>query len=560
MGNANTESLLNQALELIQTKQFKKSLELCEQITNENPDNGDGWYYYFLALNSKQSISECNISDCLVCDDYLEKAIQYTNGDINTELQEYSKKMQSAYQMLNNSNSFLNANEKIDKYLQYADNEIQEKVKIGFRIINDAKKINDTDIIQLSKYNTTCAKVKLLIDDLFDSGIMSKVDGFINEKEATQPSIDKCNERIENAQEAYDDRKIIEDDLQKDLNGIYAEINSYDVDIKGYDNSISSLKGKIAFENGKKLLAKDQVAKNAIKRNISEYEREIKQCQSEINKIITIINRLDGKAATVQTKLESAKENTSIAYTKLNDEKQKLQDIYDDLESKKQIILGDLNVRFDDCYDISYNQINNICDNNIRIGNKEDLFNYFNANKLFNGIYNSYVFDSNLVKGIYQYVRNVNATEYQSQVQGLLNSLDDFLNNIGDYKNQDDYLMAKSLLFVNNTEEESIVIEKLKDAKQRFEALEGYKDSNELELLSNYQLGKCLAFMNPERAIELLQTNVSYKDSSMIIDKCNIYIEQAKNDKKRKMMFFALVGVAIVVVIVIVTVIMNAIR
>ena len=66
--------------------------------------------------------------------------------------------------------------------------------------------------------------------------------------------------------------------------------------------------------------------------------------------------------------------------------------------------------------------------------------------------------------------------------------------------------------------------------------------------------------MNPERAIELLQTNVSYKDSSMIIDKCNIYIEQAKNDKKRKMMFFALVGVAIVVVIVIVTVIMNAIR
>ena len=560
MGGANTDELLNQILELIQTKQYLKSAELCKQIVNGNDENGMGWYYYFLSLNSKQNISECNITDSLVCDDYLEKAIKYTTGDINEKLREYSKKMKSAYQLLNNANEFTNASEKIEKYLQYAVDEIQEKVKAGLRIVNDAKKINDSDILSLMNYNTTCAKAKLLIEDIFASGIMSKVDGFINEKESSQPIIDKCNERIDDAEVEFEDRKAIEEEIQKDLNDIYREMNAYQSEINGYESSIGSLKGKITFENGKKLFAKDTATKNAIKRNISEYEREISSYQREISKIITQINRLDGKVSNVQLKLDKAKDNTQTAFEKLNEEKQKLQGIYDDLESKKQIVLGDLNVNFDDCYDIAYNVLNGICDNCIKIGNKEELFNYFNSNESFRTVFTSYIFDSNLIKSIYQYVRNVDSNEYSSAIKSLFDSLYDFVNNVGDYKNQDDYLNAKALLYVNNTEEISIVIEKLKDAKQRFEALDGYKDSNELISLATYQLGKCLAFSQPEIAIEYLQSNISYKDSNEIINKCNIYIEQAKVDKKRKMIFYTLIGTAIVTIIIIVAIIINFVR
>ena len=560
MYNEKVDSLIAQVSELINTKEFLKAADVCKQIVEQESENGKGWYYYFLALNSKQKISECNISDSMVCDDYLEKAIQFTSGDINTELKDYKEKMESAFQLLKNGDAFINANEKITKYIKYADEDVQEKVRAGYKIVDDAKKINDSDVNVLMNYDTTCAKAKLLIDDIFNSGILNKVSDFIDVKEDTQPLIDKYNERISDAEENYDDHKAIEDDIQQDLDEVIQEIRSYDSDINGYRGNINKLKGSISVQNGKKLFAKEAADKSAIQRTINELQREINSYEREISKANTKISSLNTKASSIQMKLEKAKDATQVVVDKLNDAKQKLQDVYDDLEAKKQIVLDDLNVIFDDCHNISYKVLNYMCENNIKIDEKEDLFNMFNSTESFNSVFSTYIYDNRIVKNIYQYTRNVSSAEYDSYIKSLFNSLDEFTNNLGDYKNQDDYIAAKDLLFVNGTEEPSIVVEKLKDAKQRFEALNGYRDSKELITTAIYQIGKCLAFTKPADAIEYLQSVTGYNDADKIIEKCNLYITQANIDKKIKTMLYALIAAGVIVVIIIIAIIANAVR
>ncbi len=559
MSNTNNEELVSQAFESINAKDYSNAINSLKSVINNDEKNGNAWFGLFLALNSKQKLEDCCVSDYLTCEKYFSNALDYASGDLVNRLTNFKTKILSIEDFLDEKSKFLNAEMQINSFLKYADETIQTNVSSGYKILNDAKKIDKIDYTLLKNYETTTAKVKLLVEGIAESGILKKINKFSDEKEKMLPEIDKCQEKVAKAHSKLQEAMAKENAARNELNAINRDISNAENELRACQNKINSLERSITSVENKIRNAKEASDKNRFRNQKAQLEKDVNYYDREANKASNVISTLNKKVANMEQKLDNAIEATKEAQDKYDTEQNSLNKIYDELEDKKRIVFSGYNVCYDEFHDTVYAALNKMCDNCMKIESSADLFYSLNNHNVFDAEFKSYIYDEHVVKAINFKVRDNDAQKFVDYIDSLDFSLNEFINNMETYKNEDDYVKGNNLLFAEDNIP-SIVIKKLEDAKSIFEGIASYKESNTLAKLATYQLGLCLVFTKPDVAINYLNSLGNYKESFNLIKKAETYIKQTEADKKDKLILKAIIAGCCIAIIAIIAIIYNAVK
>ena len=559
MSNTNNEELVSQAFESINAKDYSNAINSLKSVINNDEKNGNAWLGLFLALNSKQKLEDCCVSDYLTCEKYFSNALDYASGDLVNKLTNFKTKILSIEDFLDEKSKFLNAEMQINSFLKYADETIQTNVSSGYKILNDAKKIDKIDYTLLKDYETTTAKAKLLVEGIAESGILEKINKFSDEKEKMLPEIDKCQEKVAKAQSKLQEAMAKENAARNELDAINRDINNAENELSACQNKINSLERSITSVESKIRNAKEASDKNRFRNQKAQLEKDVNYYDREANKASNVISTLNKKVANMEQKLDNAIEATKEAQDKYDTEQNSLNKIYDELEDKKRIVFSGYNVCYDEFHDTVYAALNKMCDNCMKIESSADLFYSLNNHNVFDAEFKSYIYDEHVVKAINFKVRDNDAQKFVDYIDSLDFSLNEFISNMETYKNEDDYVKGNNLLFAEDNIP-SIVIKKLEDAKSIFEGIASYKESNTLAKLATYQLGLCLVFTKPDVAINYLNSLGDYKESFNLIKKAETYIKQTEADKKDKLILKAIIAGCCIAIIAIIAIIYNAVK
>ena len=559
MSNTNNEELVSQAFESINAKDYSNAINSLKSVINNDEKNGNAWLGLFLALNSKQKLEDCCVSDYLTCEKYFSNALDYASGDLVNKLTNFKTKILSIEDFLDEKSKFLNAEMQINSFLKYADETIQTNVSSGYKILNDAKKIDKIDYTLLKDYETTTAKAKLLVEGIAESGILEKINKFSDEKEKMLPEIDKCQEKVAKAQSKLQEAMAKENAARNELDAINRDINNAENELSACQNKINSLERSITSVESKIRNAKEASDKNRFRNQKAQLEKDVNYYDREANKASNVISTLNKKVANMEQKLDNAIEATKEAQDKYDTEQNSLNKIYDELEDKKRIVFSGYNVCYDEFHDTVYAALNKMCDNCMKIESSADLFYSLNNHNVFDAEFKSYIYDEHVVKAINFKVRDNDAQKFVDYIDSLGFSLNEFISNMETYKNEDDYVKGNNLLFAEDNIP-SIVIKKLEDAKSIFEGIASYKESNTLAKLATYQLGLCLVFTKPDVAINYLNSLGDYKESFNLIKKAETYIKQTEADKKDKLILKAIIAGCCIAIIAIIAIIYNAVK
>ncbi len=99
-------SMLFRAKQAVEDGEFKEAKRFLEEVLNREPDNGEAYYYYFLADHEIDDIgSRAATFDISWCEErYFKRAMQYADGAVKSKLQSFQE-ISLLVQKLNNASA-----------------------------------------------------------------------------------------------------------------------------------------------------------------------------------------------------------------------------------------------------------------------------------------------------------------------------------------------------------------------------------------------------------------------------------------------------------------------